>query len=141
MEKAGLSKDEIAGCVAIYNVHLNRNDGVHQGCEACYAYEQPFMASYANIMDVNAITTDDNKVYVVENEMVFSYLLKEIRNKHVAIICTSGQLSTTAQKIISLLAESNNQIYYSIQISCMFGECIQKIIKIAYLKKLYLKLD
>lgn len=113
MEKAGLSKDEIAGCVAIYNVHLNRNDGFHQGCEACYAYEQPFMASYANIMDVNAITTDDNKVYVVENEMVFSYLLKEIRNKHVAIICTSGQLSTTAQKIISLLAESNNQIYYS----------------------------
>ena len=71
------------------------------------------MALYANIMDVNAITTDDNKVYVVENEMVFSYLLKEIRNKHVAIICTSGQLSTTAQKIISLLAESNNQIYYS----------------------------
>lgn len=113
MEKASLSKDEIAGSVAIYNVHLNRVDGFHKGSEACYAYEQPFMASYANIMDINAITTDENKVYVVENEMVFSYLVKEMKNKHIAIICTSGQLSSTAQKIISLLAESNNQIYYS----------------------------
>lgn len=94
-------------------MHLNRVDGFHKGSEACYAYEQPFMASYANIMDVNAITTDENKVYVVENEMVFSYLVKEMKNKHIAIICTSGQLSSTAQKIISLLAESNSQIYYS----------------------------
>lgn len=79
-------------------MHLNRVDGFHKGSEACYAYEQPFMASYANIMDINAITTDENKVYVVENEMVFSYLVKEMKNKHIAIICTSGQLSSTAQK-------------------------------------------
>lgn len=112
-EKAGIIKDEIAGSVAIYNVHLERNNGLHLGSEECYAYGQPFMCAYANLKDIVKAYTDDEIVYVVENEMVFSFLLTEIKDYNCALVCTSGQLSTTAQVLLSLLSKNNVTIYYS----------------------------
>jgi uncharacterized protein (TIGR02679 family) len=111
--KVGLIKDEIAGSVAIYNVHLERKKGLHLGSEECYKYGQPFMCAYANLKDIISSYTDNEIVYVVENEMVFSYLLNEIKDYNCALICTSGQLSTTAQVLLSLLSKKNIKIYYS----------------------------
>lgn len=113
LEKAGLIKDEIAGSLAIYNVHLERENGLHLGCEECYHYNQPFMCAYANLKDGVSAYTDNEVVYIVENEMVFSYLLNEMEDCNCALICTSGQLSTTAQVLLSLLAKRNIKIYYS----------------------------
>ena len=45
--------------------------------------------------------------------MVYSYLQKEIKDKNIALICSSGQLSLTASKLIELLVKGNNKIYYS----------------------------
>lgn len=94
-------------------MHLERNDGLHLGSEGCYAYGQPFMCAYANLKEIVKAYTDNGIVYVVENEMVFSYLLNEIRDYNCALVCTSGQLSTTAQVLLSLLSKNNVAIYYS----------------------------
>ena len=113
LEKANLIKDEIAGSLAIYNVNLLKNNENHQGAEWCYKYKQPFMLAYCNLADVDKATTDNNLVYVVENEMVFTTLQKEIKDRNIALICTSGQPSLTAQKLIELLVKGNNRIFYS----------------------------
>lgn len=113
LEKANLIKDEIAGSLAIYNVNLLKNNENHQGAYWCYKYKQPFMLAYCNLADVDKATTDNNLVYVVENEMVFTTLQKEIKDTNTALICTSGQPSLTAQKLIELLVKGNNRIFYS----------------------------
>lgn len=113
LEKANLIKDEIAGSLAIFNIHLIRNNTNHQGAEWCYKYKQPFMLSYSNLVDIDKATTNNNLVYVVENEMVFTTLQKEIKDSDIALICTSGQPSLTAQKLIELLVKGNNRIFYS----------------------------
>lgn len=110
---AGLLKDAIAGSVAIYNVHLERNGGFHQGAEACYQYGEPFMLSYANLQGIQHVSSKQGIVYVVENEMVFTYLQELIKHTSIALVCTSGQLSTTAQYLIQQMAESDMRIYYS----------------------------
>ena len=113
MEKANLIKDEIAGSLAIFNIHLIIKNTNHQGAEWCYKYKQPFMLAYCNLVNVDKATTDNNLVYVVENEMVFTTLQKEIKDNDIALICTSGQPSLTAQKLIELLVKENNRIFYS----------------------------
>lgn len=113
LEKANLIKDEIAGSLAIYNVQLLKDNTAHQGAYWCYKYKQPFMLAYCNLNDIEKATTDNNLVYVVENEMVFTTLQKEIKDRNIALICTSGQLSLTAQKLIELLVKGNNRIFYS----------------------------
>lgn len=113
LEKANLIKDEIAGSLAIYNVQLLKDNTAHQGAYWCYKYKQPFMLAYCNLSDIDKATTDNNLVYVVENEMVFTTLQKEIKDRNIALICTSGQPSLTAQKLIELLVKGNNRIFYS----------------------------
>ena len=112
-EKANLIKDEISGCVAIYNVHLMRQKEMHKAAEECYKYSQVFMVSLANLLEVTKASSDNNIVYVVENEMVFSSIQNEIKNTNIGLICSSGQLSITALKIIELLVQGNTAIYYS----------------------------
>lgn len=113
LEKANLIKDEIAGSLAIYNVQLLKDNTAHQGAYWCYKYKQPFMLAYCNLNDIDKATTANNLVYVVENEMVFTTLQKEIKDTNTALICTSGQPSLTAQKLIELLVKENNRIFYS----------------------------
>lgn len=113
LEKANLIKDEIAGSLAIYNVQLLKDNTAHQGAYWCYKYKQPFMLAYCNLNDIDKATTDNNIVYVIENEMVFTTLQKEIKDRNIALICTSGQPSLTAQKLIELLVKGNNRIFYS----------------------------
>ena len=113
-QKAGLFKNEIAGNIAIYNVHLLKNDNnYHKGIEYCYKYKETFILSYANLKDINNTKTNNNIVYIVENEMVYSFLQNELKDKNIALVCTSGQLSSTALKLIELLVKSNTKIYYS----------------------------
>lgn len=113
LEKANLIKDEIAGSLAIYNVNLLKDNKYHQGANWCYKYKQPFMLAYCNLSDIDKAITANNLVYVVENEMVFTTLQKEIKDSNIALICTSGQPSLTAQKLVELLVKGNNRIFYS----------------------------
>lgn len=106
----GIICDGIAGNEVLYNVHLQMNNGLHNCAEFCYKYQEPFVCSKANLKDVKTIFGEDNKVYIVENEMVFSHLQKET-NK--ALICTSDQLTTTAVSIVEYLLKANQEIYYS----------------------------
>ena len=113
LEKAGLIKNEIAGNVAIYNVNLIKDGKAHKGAFGCYEYHEIFMASYNNLSSIDKATTSSNIVYIVENEMVFTLLQKQIKDSDTALICTSGQLSLTATKLIDLLVKGNTKIYYS----------------------------
>lgn len=52
-------------------------------------------------------------VYVVENEMVFLYLIENTKNFDVTLLCTSGQLRVAAFQLLEHLVKSGAMIYYS----------------------------
>ncbi|MFR0800524.1 MAG: DUF2399 domain-containing protein [Suilimivivens sp.] len=66
-----------------------------------------------NLQELTAVQPTGDKVYIVENEMVFSYLLKHLEQKKVTLLCTSGQLRSAAVKLIPFLLDSGAEIYYS----------------------------
>lgn len=72
-------------------------------------YNEIFMASYNNLGSIDKATTSSSIVYIVENEMVFTLLQKQIKDSDTALICTSGQLSLTATKLIELLVKGNTK--------------------------------
>jgi uncharacterized protein (TIGR02679 family) len=56
--------------------------------------------------------TDEGTAYIVENQMVFSYLQQKMR-PGAALLCTSGQLRSASRELISLLLQSGTRICYS----------------------------
>lgn len=113
LSEFNLNKDELAGSVAVYNVHVQISAGLHPGAEGCYQCKQPFILSSLHLTEDCKLYTDSHCVYIVENEMVFSYLQNSVKDSNVALICTSGQLSTTASHLVEKLVHSYTTLYYS----------------------------
>lgn len=111
--RAGLVKNEIAGSVAIYNLHLFKNNHIHEGIEGCYQYKESFMLTFQCLNRMDTVKAYAQKVYVFENEMVYTHVQKEMKDSEVALICTSGQLSGTAQLLVQTLVQNNIKVYYS----------------------------
>mgnify|MGYP002241529486 FL=1 len=105
-----------------------------------------------NLQELTAVQPTGDKVYIVENEMVFSYLLKHLEQRNVTLLCTSGQLRSAAVKLIPFLLNSGADIYYSGDIDpdgiriadrlwrkygdgSMCGECRRRIMRKVFRKK------
>lgn len=110
---AGIVTDEIASTVAFYGLHMRKKGAVCEILEAFYRAGEPGILSLANLAGAEAAWAEEGRAYVVENEMVFSYLVSCVQKPPVTILCTSGQLSGAAQRLIGLLSESGTEIYYS----------------------------
>ena len=91
-----------------------RKNGV--SCEILGAFcraREPGILSLANLTGAETAWAEAGCAYVVENEMVFSFLVKCFKETKVTILCTSGQLSGAAQRLIRMLCENGTEIYYS----------------------------
>ena len=74
---------------------------------------EPCVVTMENLKDITEAKAIDNQVYVVENEMVFSYLTSSEKKKACTILCTSGQLRSAAVKLLDFLVKSRASVYYS----------------------------
>lgn len=110
---AGIVTDEIASTVAFYRLHMGKEGADSRILEAFCAAGESGILSLANLAGAEAVWAEKECAYVVENEMVFSYLVKCCREMPVTLLCTSGQLSYAAQRLIRMLCESGTRIYYS----------------------------
>jgi uncharacterized protein (TIGR02679 family) len=111
--EAGIVTDEIASTVAFFGLHMRKKG---QNCEILEAFcraRESGILSLANLAGAEAAWAEAGCAYVVENEMVFSYLVNCFKETEVTILCTSGQLSGAAQRLIRMLCENGTKIYYS----------------------------
>ena len=69
--------------------------------------------SLANLAHVRGAVSPSGRVYIVENEMVFSQLCDRAAQFHSPLICTSGQPSVAAVRLLDLLAASGTLLFYS----------------------------
>lgn len=109
----GIVPDNISSIVHIYGLRLQISGDWHPAYDAFCIRQEPCAVTMENLQELTAVQPAGDKVYIVENEMVFSYLLKHLQQKNVTVLCTSGQLRSAAVKLIPFLLDSGAEIYYS----------------------------
>ena len=106
----GIVPDNISSIVHIYGLRLQIDSDWHPAYDAFCRRQEPCAVTMENLQELTAVQPTGDKVYIVENEMVFSYLLKHLEQKNVTLLCTSGQLRSAAVKLIPFLLNSGAEI-------------------------------
>lgn len=110
---AGIIADTISSLVHVYGLHLETEIGWHPAYEAFCRRKEPCVITLENLQKITGVKAEGNQVFIVENEMVFSYLVTALQETNVTILCTSGQPRTVAVKLLQLMADSGITMYYS----------------------------
>lgn len=108
----GIAPDNLSSSVTEYGLHLKIGDKVHPAYEAFNCLGEPGVVTMEHMKRITGAYSDAGVVYVVENQMVFSYLLNYVEPQE-ALLCTSGQLRSASRELIGFLVKSGMQIYYS----------------------------
>lgn len=113
LQNAGVIPDNVSSMLHVYGLRLHRDNGWHPAYEAFCQLGEPCVITMENLRGITKVQAAGQKVYVVENEMVFTWLLNRVGNQKLTLLCTSGQLRAVALEVISLLLDSGADIYYS----------------------------
>lgn len=110
---AHILPDDISSMVTVLGIHLQIADRMHPAVEAFCDMREPVVLTALNLKNATGARADGNRAYVVENEMVFTYLADKLRDRNISLLCTSGQLRNCALELLQLLVENDTEIYYS----------------------------
>lgn len=113
LEMVSIVPDNVSSLVHVYGLHLRTGEQWHPAYEAFCQMKQPCVVTMENMQKITGASAEHNRAYIVENEMVFSYLISQMEDDAVTLLCTSGQPRTAALKLISLLLEEGAEIFYS----------------------------
>jgi len=69
--------------------------------------------SLAALSGLSGVHSPSGRAYIVENEMVFAQLCDQASRFHSPLICTSGQPSVAALRLLDLLAADGTKLFYS----------------------------
>ncbi|MFQ9704555.1 MAG: DUF2399 domain-containing protein [Enterocloster clostridioformis] len=75
--------------------------------------KEPYVVTHGEYERDYRCTGSGEKAYIVENEMVFSYLIHNLKNSDYTLLCTSGQPRSVAQVLITYILASGSKIYYN----------------------------
>lgn len=117
---SGIVPDNISSMVHAYGLRLRTKEGWHPAYEAFCQRREPYVITMENMRGILGAAAAASRVYIVENEMVFSYLVEKLREaergseqEQFTLLCTSGQLRAVALELIPLILSSGAEIYYS----------------------------
>lgn len=109
----GIVPDNVSSMVHAFGLRIKTTEGWHPAYEVFCARKEPCVITMENLREVTGVQAAGNRVYVVENEMVFSYLLDKGKGKNFTLLCTSGQLRAAALDLIPFILDSGAEIWYS----------------------------
>lgn len=113
LQSAGIIPDNISSMVHAYGLQLETKEGWHPAYVAFCRRKEPYVITMENMCGVIGVRASGKKVYIVENEMVFTYLIHHLRNRDPILLCTAGQPRSIVQILIPMILKSDIQIYYS----------------------------
>ena len=108
---SGIRPDDISSHVTLYGIGLWENGAPVAAYEDFIRRRENYVVTLSNLAGIEAVRPVRDKVFIVENQMVFSELCE--RCPAGSFVCTSGQLRTAALLLIDLLCSSDIEIYYS----------------------------
>lgn len=109
----GISPDDVSSFSTAYGIHLYTAEGVHGAYEAFINAGEPYVVTLSNLNWIVKADCPGKRVYIVENQMVFSQICEDLNGKAVGLICTSGQVKTASLILIDLLCKSGCHLFYS----------------------------
>lgn len=105
--------DNIASMVHAYGLRLRTEQGWHLAYDTFCAQKEPYVITMENMKGIIGAQAVGKKVYVVENEMVFSYLIHHLKASEDTLLCTSGQPRSVVQVLFPYVLDSGAEIYYN----------------------------
>lgn len=105
--------DNISSMVHGYGLRLLTKQGWHLAYDTFCDRREPYVITMENMKGVIGAQAVGERVYVVENEMVFSYLIHNLKHSDDTLLCTSGQPRSVAQVLIPYILDSGVEIYYN----------------------------
>lgn len=109
----GIRPDDLSSFTAAYGVHLYLGEEKHPAYEKFIELGEPYVLTLSNLSRIERAEAKGSRVYVVENQMVFSHLCEALAGREAALVCTSGQIKTASLILLDLLVRSGCQIRYS----------------------------
>lgn len=110
---AGIKPDDISSFTTAYGIHFYTAEGEHPAYLGFIKNAEPYIVTLSNLSNIEQVRIKGKYVYVVENQMVFSYLCEALEGREVALVCTSGQLKTASLILLDLLSNAGYILYYS----------------------------
>lgn len=109
---SGIKPDDISSFVTAYGIHCYTQEGEHPAYSKFIQAGESYVITLSNLGRVVRADACQKRVFVVENQMVFSYLCEALGGQEVGLVCTSGQIKTASWMLLDLLCESGCEIYY-----------------------------
>ena len=109
--ECGIRPDDLSSFTILYRILLEDVHGPVKAYQAMADRREPVLVSLLNLRNIRSAVPLCRKVYVLENQMVFSQLCEECPDA--CLICTSGQVRTASLMVLDLLCRQDIEIYYS----------------------------
>lgn len=109
----GILCDSISSLVTQVGLVLLAGTEEHPACRLFRQRREIYTLSLANLSGLTGARSPSGRAYIVENEMVFTQLCDRASQFHSPLICTSGQPSVAALRLLDLLAGEGTQLFYS----------------------------
>jgi len=106
--QAGLLSDGVISQVSLR--------GIKSDDEACRFYNElneAHVLTLENICRLSTVQAYGDKVFVVENQLVFSALCERLRGHNYTLICAVDGLSPALEQLLNLCTQSGALIYYA----------------------------
>ena len=109
----GILCDSISSTVSQVGLVLETDDGEHPGFAQFRLRNEIGTLTLASLSTLTGARSPVGRAYLVENEMVFTQLCDRAGQFHAPLICTSGQPSVAALRLLDLLAATGTELFYS----------------------------
>lgn len=126
---SGIEVDTISSFTTAFGISLHMEKGIHRAYEEFIKQSEEYIITMSNLKKVIKADCKRKKVFIVENQMVFSYLCEYFKDKEIALLCTSGQLKTASLILIDMLCQKGCTLYYSGDIDPEGIEIADKLIQ------------
>lgn len=109
----GILCDSISSLVTQVGLVLLAGTEEHPACRLFRQRREICTLSLASLSGLTGARSPSGRAYIVENEMVFTQLCDRAPQFHSPLICTSGQPSVAALRLLDLLAGEGTQLFYA----------------------------
>lgn len=109
----GILCDSISSLVTQVGLILEGDGGEHPGYGLFRQRREAVTLSLASLSTLTGARSPAGRVFLVENEMVFAQLCDHSAHFCAPLVCTSGQPSVAALRLLDLLAASGTELFYS----------------------------
>ncbi|MFI3215038.1 MAG: DUF2399 domain-containing protein, partial [Eubacteriales bacterium] len=135
--RVGILKDDISNQVMVYGVQAEKKDGkLHLGVQGFYEENELCMISLLTLTSLQRCIADGNRVYVVENPIVFARIIELVKGmkKHqradridavtmipehqmtgekFGVLCVNGQPNLATLVMLDKLAKNHTEFHYA----------------------------